>query len=150
MSFGASFCAAILIGCSDKNPSPTKEGGESPASVRQEEAMKLPIQAVQERHEYLEVQLTNNSGGLIEQTSISFGSNQCTFGILGSGGSKSYLGWIKAVGTKAMVRWRDGQKTPRMATADFSLVYDPTKPGILSFAIAGTNVTVTFTQIDRK
>ena len=118
--------------------------------MRQEETMKLPSQEVQEKHEYLEVKLTNNTGEMIDQTSVSFGSDQCTFGILGGGGSKTYLGWTKAVGTNSVVQWREGQKTSRMANADFSKVYDPTKPGTLGFAIDGTNVTVTFNQIDRK
>lgn len=103
-----------------------------------------------ERHEYLQVKFTNNTDDLIDETSVTFGSNQCTFGMIGLNKGKTNLGWTKPVGTNAVVSWRDKQKIRREQTVDFSKIYDPEKAGTLNFTVTQTNVFATFVQIDRK
>ena len=136
-----------LLGCFTKTSDFDRERSsrESPAKI--EGSLHEPM--ARERHEYLELELTNNTGGQIDQTSVSFGTNQCTFGILGEGGSKAYLGWSKPVGTNALVRWREVQRTVRTANVNLTGTYDPSIPGVLKFDIRGDNVTVAFKRIQR-
>jgi hypothetical protein len=146
--FSISLGCAIFAACARRNAA---RPAEEQLTYETEQKVPTPMgEKPRETHEYLEIRLTNQTEGFIDQTSVSFGTNQCTFGVLGSGGSSTYLGWLKAVGTNATLKWREQRKTPRTASADLLRIYDPTKAGRLEFAIAGTNVTVTFTKIDRR
>ena len=80
---------AVLVACSQKSPT-NEKAPETRTEVRENQVEEPANQKVEERHEYLEVQLKNQTGGLIDQTSVSFGGNQCTFGIMGEGGEKTY------------------------------------------------------------
>ena len=145
---GLSVGLTMLVACSQERS--TETAPEKGEEVQQKEVVKPLNPEVAEKHEYLEVQLSNETGGLIEQASISFGANQCTFGMFKSGHSSTYLGWVKPVGTNAVVKWRDAQRIERKASLDFSKAYDPTIAGTLNFTITGTNVSVTFTKVDRR
>ena len=150
-------CLTLLVACDKHNDvSRAKSNSESPlpdVPVREKSKKNnnepLDTHPV-EPHQYLRLTLHNNTEGDIDETSIAFGKHSCTFGIGGKGVSKGYLGWPHPVGTNALVRWRDVKKVNRQARIDLSKVYDPNVEGELMFTIAGTNVSVIFTKIDKK
>jgi hypothetical protein len=101
-------------------------------------------------HAYLELALENKTGEEIDQTAIVLGKNRCTSGILGKEAAATYLGWHKAVGTNAVVQWRDSKQTKRESPVSLVDVYKPAVDGRLMFSITPTNVAVKFEAIQRR
>ena len=101
-------------------------------------------------HAYLELTLENKTGEKIDQTAIVLARNRCTSGILGKGAAATYLGWQKAVGTNAVVQWRDGKQTKRESAVSLVDVYKPAVDGRLVFSITPTNVVVQFKPIGNR
>jgi hypothetical protein len=150
-------CVMLLPSCEMRTePSRSQETTESrvQGDTSKEKlgdgAGQTPENKMNGRHEYLRLTLHNSTDGDIDETAIALGKHSFTFGIVGKGVSKDFLGWPHPVGTNAVVRWRDSGKTKRESQVDFSNVYNPKLPGNLTFTIAGTNVTVKFEKIDRK
>ena len=137
----------------NRTPQETTESrvqGDTSKGKLEDSADQTPENKTNERHEYLELIMHNSADGDIDETAIVLGKHSCTFGVVGLGVSKGYLGWTHPVGTNAVVRWRDSGNIKRESRVDFSKMYNPKLPGNLTFTIAGTNVTVKFQRIDRK
>ena len=148
---------ALLAACGKKSESlPVQNSSEPPlqrdlAKDKSEDPAEAALNTpMNEQHEYLRLTLENSTDGDIDETAVVFGKHSCTFGIVGIGASKGYLGWPYSVDTNAIVRWRDAAKVKREARVEVSKIYDPTVEGELLFTIAGTNVTVKFSKIDQK
>jgi len=102
------------------------------------------------RHAYLEIKFTNKGTEQVDETGVYFGEFRCTMGILGAGGSGTYLGWEHPITTNAIVRWRDALKTKHEQTISLVAVYQPKVDGRLTFSIGTTNVSAIFEKIARK
>jgi hypothetical protein len=101
------------------------------------------------QHAYLEIEVQNGTSVDLEDAEVFFGKHACTLGVVGARVSKGVLGWQQPVATNAVVRWRDSANTSRESRVDLAKVYTPSTPGILTFTISGTNVTVAFEKINR-
>lgn len=102
------------------------------------------------RHPYLEVTLANKTLQNVSKTAVCLGKDECTFGIVGAGVSGSYLGWTQPITTNAIVRWVEGLTQKKEQTISLVGIYNPNVPGVLTFTIQTTNVTVQFTKIERR
>jgi hypothetical protein len=101
-------------------------------------------------HAYLEVVVANKTNQDIDEAGIYFGQHLCTYGVVGAGALKGYLGWQQPVTTNAIVRWRDAGGASKEQTIAVVGIYDPKADGALTFTIGATNVTVEFKKIDRR
>ena len=102
------------------------------------------------RHAYLEVIVANKTSQNLNETTVSCGKDECTFGIVGAGVPKGYLGWTQPITTNAVVRWVEGPGQKKEQTISLVGIYNPNVPGALTFTIQRTNVTVQFTKIERR
>jgi len=155
-------CLAIIVSCKNRSVSPqpqqrqTSDPPKSPKPVNVvignsgEGAVDESKSPMNERHEYIDLNAQNNTDGKINNVSVTFGKNRCTFGVLSARASAAYLGWERPVGTNATVKWTDAGGISRQAQVDLSTVYKPEVKGELTFIIYNTNATVGFRNLNLK
>jgi hypothetical protein len=102
------------------------------------------------RHAYLEVIVANKTSQNLNETAVCCGKDECTFGIVGAGVPKGYLGWTQTITTNAIVRWVEGRSQKKEQTISLIGTYNPKVPGALTFTIQTTNVTVQFSRIEGR